>query len=61
MTNLDVGFNLGPSLLQVLHNGTVDGAAEIRVVVCNCPRFCMQQSQQACTCRDRDHSRSRMR
>ena len=50
MTNLDVGFNLGPSLLQVLHNGTVDGAAEIRVVVCNCPRFCMRLSQQLCAC-----------
>ena len=39
ITHLDMGFDLRSQLLEVLHNRAVDGATEVRVLVCD--RACL--------------------
>ena len=39
ITHLDMCFDLRSQLLEVLHNRAIDGATEVRVLVCN--RACL--------------------
>ena len=38
-TYLDMRLNLRPQLLQVLHDGTVDSAAKVGMLIGNSPRL----------------------